>query len=136
MCCVQLTSSNAKEAKDFQIDPAVCVGLPVVRAKYADSVLTSDYPSHVAVCHSGFVDTYLWRELNRAVYIPCFTGKISVEPVCDPITKKLISGPLVCKTDGDQAAYPRSGEHRFPRGDGSYGCAHIALPPEWDCCYR
>ncbi len=100
MPCMFVMTSNAKEATDFKIDPAVCVGLPVVRAKYADNVLTLDYPSHVAVRHSGSVDTYLWHELNRAVYIPCFAGKISVEPMHDPITKKLISGPLVCKTDG------------------------------------
>jgi len=100
MPCMFVMSSNAKEAKDFQIDPAFFVGLPVVRVKYADSVLTSDYPSHVAVRHSGSVDTYLWHEVNRAVYIPCFTSKISVKHVRDPITKKLISGPLVCKTDG------------------------------------
>ena len=83
MPCMFVMSSNAKEAKDFQIDPAVCVGLPVVRAKYADNVLSSDYLSHVAIRHSGSVDTYLWHELNRAVYIPCFAGKIPVEPVHD-----------------------------------------------------
>ena len=100
MPCMYVMSSTAKDPKDFQIHPAVCVGLPVVRAKYADNVRTSDYPSHVAVRHSGSVDTYLWHELNRAIYVPCFEDKISVEPVRDPITKKLISGPLVCKTDG------------------------------------
>jgi len=103
-------TSNAKEATDFKIDPAVCVGLPVVRAKYADNVLTLDYPSHVAVRHSGSVDTYLWHELNRAVYIPCFAGKISVEPVRDPITKKLISGPIVCKTDGGPGRLSKEAE--------------------------
>jgi hypothetical protein len=100
MPCVFVMSSNAKELKDFQINPAVCVGLPVVRAKYANNVITLDYPSHVAICHSGSVDTCLRHKLNRAAYVPCFKGKISAEPVRDPITKKLISGPVVCKTDG------------------------------------
>jgi hypothetical protein len=99
MPCMFVMSSNAKELKDFQIDPAVCVGLPVVRAKYANNVITLDYPSHVAVHHSGSVDTFLWHELNCAIYVPCFKGKISVKPVRYPITKKLISGPVVCKTD-------------------------------------
>jgi hypothetical protein len=99
MPCMFVLGSNAKEAKDFQIKPAVCVGLPVICAKYADNVLTSDYPFHVAVCHSKSVDMYLWHKLNHAVYIPCFVGKISVEPMHDPITKKLISSLLVCKTD-------------------------------------
>ena len=110
MPCMFVMSSYAKEAKDFHIDPAVCVGLPVMRAKYANNVLTSEYLSHVAVRHSGSVDTYLWHELNCAVYIPCFAGKISVEPVHDPITKKLISGPLVCKTDGGPGRLSKEAE--------------------------
>ena len=127
MPCMFVMSSNAKEATDFQIDPAVCVGLPVVRAKYADNVLTSDYPSHVAVRHSGSVDTYLWHELNRAVYIPCFAGKISVEPVRDPITKKLISGPIVCKTDGGPGRLSKEAESIDFREEMAAMGVHILL---------
>jgi len=92
-------SSNAKVPEDFQIEGAVCEGLLVVRAKYADDDLFASYPSHVAVRHTGSVDTSLWHELNRAVYIPCFKGKISAEPVRDPVTLKLISRPVITKTD-------------------------------------
>ena len=94
-----LFSSGAKVPEDFQIKDAVCEGLPVVRSKYADNVLFAKHPYHVAVCHMGSVDTSLWHELNRVVYIPCFKGKISVEPVRDPVTLKLISRPVVTKTD-------------------------------------
>ena len=127
MPCMFVMSSNTKEATDFQIGPAVCVVFPVVRAKYADNVLTSDYPSHVAVCHSGSVDTYLWHELNCAIYIPCFAGKISVEPVRDPITKKLISGPIVCKTDGGPGRLSKEAESINFREEMAAMGVHILL---------
>jgi hypothetical protein len=31
--------------------------------------------------------------------MPCFEGRISPKPIRDPLTNKLISGPLVAKTD-------------------------------------
>ncbi len=64
-----------------------------------DDGLLADYPSFVSVRHSGSVNTSLWHDLNKLVYIPCFGDKISVEPVRDPHTNKLISGPLIVKTD-------------------------------------
>jgi hypothetical protein len=69
------------------------------RTRHADNDLFASYPSHVVLRHTGSVDTSLWHELNRAVYIPCFKGKISAEPVRDPVTLKLISGPVITKTD-------------------------------------
>ena len=45
------------------------------------------------------MDTSLWHNLRRHIYIPCFENKISPEPVCDRVTLKLISGPLIVKTD-------------------------------------
>jgi len=92
-----------------------------------NNVLTSDYPSHVAVRHSGSVDTYLWHELNRAVYIPCFAGKISVEPVRDLITKKLISGPIVCKTDGGPGRLSKEAESIDFREEMAAMGVHILL---------
>ncbi len=103
-------SSNAKTPEDFQLEGAVCEGLPVIRAKFADHDMFADYPSHVAVRHRGSVDTSLWHELNRVVYIPCFKGKISVEPVRDPMTLKLISGPLITKTDAGPGRLSKEAE--------------------------
>jgi hypothetical protein len=45
------------------------------------------------------MDTGLWHQLIRDVYLPCFEGRISPKPIRDPLTNKLISGPLVVKTD-------------------------------------
>ena len=95
MPVLYVMSSTAKDADKFTINPAICEGLPVVRAKYADDIFYSDHPSYVAVRHTGSVDTKLWHDLNRHIYVPCFRGKISKEPIRDPITNKLISGPLI-----------------------------------------
>jgi hypothetical protein len=92
-------SSNAKELENFAIDPAFCEGLPIVQAKYADNLLCDDYPSFVTVHHSGTVDTSLWHNLTKIVYIPCFGDKNSVKTMRDSPTNKLISGPLIAKTD-------------------------------------
>jgi len=99
MLAMFVTSSKAKEVVNFQIDTRISEGLPVVHAKYADNTVEADHYSDVAVRHTGSVDTKLWHELIRKVYIPCFKGKLSKEPVCDPVTLKLISGPLIVKTD-------------------------------------
>ncbi len=47
------------------------------------------------------MDTGLWNQLVRDVYTPCFKGRISPEPICDPLTNKLIAGPLIIKTDAE-----------------------------------
>ena len=120
-------SSNAKDPEDFQIEGTVCEGLPVVQAKYADDVCFASYPSHVAVRHTGSVDTSLWHELNRAVYIPCVKGKISAEPVRDPVTLKLISGPLVVKTDAGPGRLSKEAESIDFRTEMAAMGVHILL---------
>jgi hypothetical protein len=57
MPCLFVMSLTAKEVENFQINPAVCMGLPLVRARYGNDVAYMDYPSHVAVQHTGSVDT-------------------------------------------------------------------------------
>jgi hypothetical protein len=57
MPCLFVMSSTAKEVENFQINPAVCMGLPLVRARYDDDVACMDYPSHIAVRHMSSVDT-------------------------------------------------------------------------------
>ena len=93
-----ILSSKAKDENNFGYDPKVHTTLPVVLAKYADDEY-KEYHAHCSVRSCGSMDTSLWHLLNREIYIPCFEGKISKEPIRDPVTKKLISGPLVVKTD-------------------------------------
>ncbi len=49
--------------------------------------------------HMGSMDTDLWRQVFRDLYIPLYEGHISPEPIQDPVTMKLIAGPLIVKTD-------------------------------------
>ena len=44
------------------------------------------------------MDTGLWHQLIE-VYLLHYNGRISKVPVRDPLTNKLISGPLIIKTD-------------------------------------
>jgi hypothetical protein len=61
--------------------------------------LPVNYLSNLAMPLTDSVDNKIWNNLNREVYVLCFKEKISIEPVRDPITKKLISGPLIVKMD-------------------------------------
>lgn len=93
-----ILSSKAKDANNFGFDPAVYNTLPTVNAKYADATIKERFP-YCSVRSLGSMDTSLWHILHREIYLPCFENKISKEPVRDPVTKKLISGPLIVKTD-------------------------------------
>ena len=93
-----IISSSAKDELNFQLDPSICEGLPTFKANYAGDTYR-DHSSFIVVRHTGSMDTPLWHDLNRHIYLPCFEGKISKEPVRDPITQKLKSGPLIVKTD-------------------------------------
>ena len=70
----------------------------MVVAKYAGDKMKA-WPSSVAVRPKGSMDTPLWHDLNKNVFLKCFKGKLSPVPVRDPITKKLIKGPIISKTD-------------------------------------
>jgi hypothetical protein len=120
-------SSHAKDPENFQIDPAVCEGLPLVRGKYAGDVSFTEYPSFVAVRHTGSVDTSLWHDLNKIVYIPCFGDKISPEPVRDPLTNKLISGPLIVKTDAGPGRLSKEADSMDFRDEMAALGVHIVL---------
>ena len=91
-------STSAKEEENYTYDPLIGKELPTVVTKHADPLYTAR-PSFVVVRETGSMDTKLWHDLNRLVYIPCFKDKISPEPIRDPVTQKLISGPLIVKTD-------------------------------------
>ena len=45
------------------------------------------------------MDTGLWHLLHREIYCKLYEGKIAPEPVRDPITGKMLKGPLMVKTD-------------------------------------
>ena len=45
------------------------------------------------------MDIGLWHQYVRSVILPLYEGRISAEPIRDPLTGKLLSGPLIIKTD-------------------------------------
>ena len=130
-------SSDAKEEVNFKISPKIAEGLPISRGKYADNTIEADHHSFIAVRHTGSVDTRLWHDLNRHVYTPCFKGKISAVPIRDPVTMKLISGPLIIKTDAGPCRFVKGGrKHRILRRDGRIGRVYPSiLASEWDVVY-
>ena len=69
-----------------------------MHGKYAQDNV-SFHPSRIAIRKKGSMDTELWHDLYRSVYAKCYDGKLSPEPIRDPVTRKLIKGPLIVKTD-------------------------------------
>jgi len=93
-----ILSTGSKNEANYKFDPAVCRGLPMVTAKYAGDKVKA-WPSCIAIRPKGSMDTPLWHDLNKNVFLKCYKGKVSPVPIRDPITKKLIRGPLISKTD-------------------------------------
>ena len=79
------------------------------------------------MCHSGSVNRSLWRDLNKNVYIPCFGDKISVKPVRDQLTNKLISGSLIVKMDAGPRRSSKEAESIDFREKMAILGAHILL---------
>ena len=94
---IYILHSNAKHPDNYKIDPCVFHGLPVFTTSYGSGV-TRMYHSHVAVRKKGSMDVGWWHQLLD-VYKSKYRGKILKVSVHDPITNKLISGPLIFKTD-------------------------------------
>jgi hypothetical protein len=91
-------SVGSLREEDYRIDSCVCEGLPTVVAAYgADK--EACYSSAICVRRKGLMDTVLWHQLIRDIYTPCFEGRISPKPIRNPLMNKLISGPLIIKTD-------------------------------------
>ena len=91
--------TKSKIPENFKIDPQVFDGLPVVSEMFGHNEMRS-YTSEVAVRKKGSMDTIIWSAYNRQCMLHPMRGEISPLPVRDPITKKLITGPLIEKTDG------------------------------------
>jgi hypothetical protein len=47
------------------------------------------------------MDTSLWHDLHCDVYLKIYKGRLLPEPIRDPVTRKLLSGPFIVKTDSD-----------------------------------
>ena len=92
-----ILSTNSLNEDDYKIDPRVNRGLPIVVASYG-KVMAAHW-SAISVRHKGSMDTGLWHQLLKDVYVPLYEGRISPEPIRDPVTMKLWSGPLIVKTD-------------------------------------
>ncbi len=93
-----ILNSNAKFEENYTIDPNVYVGLPIVNASYGSVVLRRHHSS-VSVRRKGSMDTGFWHQLVQD-YVKLFAGAISPKLVFDPLTNKLVSGPVIIKTDG------------------------------------
>ena len=72
-------------------------GLPIVVASYG-KVMAAHW-SAISVQHKCSMDTGLWHQLLKDVYVPLYEGRLSPEPIRDPVRMKLLSGPLIVKMD-------------------------------------
>ena len=89
--------SKAQDEKNYKIDLRACDGLPTVTGKYGlDKVQT--FHSFVAVRKKGSMDTSLWKAFNKDIILPCYPN-IANKVVRCPITKKILKGPVIMKTD-------------------------------------
>jgi len=81
------------------------------------------------------MDTPLWHELNKKVFLKSYKGRLSPVPIRDPITKKLLRGPLISKTDsGPGHLATQAGSEEFRNEIASIGL-HIllSLPNGTEC---
>ena len=104
-----ILDSKAKDETNFKFDTRVCEGLPMPTAKLGQKS-PRKWPSAIAVRKKGGMNTSLWHELNRKVYLPGWKGKLSRTTVRDAVTKKLITGPLILKTDAGPGRLATEGE--------------------------
>ena len=88
-----ILDSKAKNEENYKIDPRMCVGLPVVTRKCGLDKLTK-FHSFMAVWKKGSIDTGLWEQFIDKCILPCYL-KMSQTVVQCPITKKMLSGPLI-----------------------------------------
>ncbi len=72
-------------------------GLNIVGASYG-KVMAAHW-SVISVRHKGLMDMGLWHQLLKDVYVPLYKGRLSPEPIRDPVTMKLLSGLLIVKMD-------------------------------------
>ena len=93
-----ILSSSAMNVDNYKFDVRICETLPEVVASYGQDV-PSSHASRIAVRRKGSMDTGLWHLLHRQVYVKLYEGRLAPEPVRDPMTGKMLKGPLIVKTD-------------------------------------
>jgi len=121
-----ILSTGSLREDDYRIDSRFCEGLPTVVAAYgADK--EACYSPAICVHHKGSMDMGLWHQLIRDVYTPCFEGRISPEPIRNPLTNKLISGPLIIKTDAGPGSLSKEASSIKFRKQMAAKCVHILL---------
>ena len=101
--------SKSKEPENYKIDPRICNNLPTVTGKYGGDEVKC-YASEVAVRKKGSMDVSLWSTYNRKCVMAPYENRISPTPVRDPVTKKLISGPMIEKTDAGPGRLTKEAE--------------------------
>ena len=89
--------TSSKNPEIYQVDPRVCERLPKFTGQYRLDK-TTVFTSHIFVRRKGSMDTTLWSEFNEEVILPCYPNVSKKVQRC-PITHKILSGPLIIKTD-------------------------------------
>ena len=119
-----ILDSKAKFDENYKIDPRVCIGLPEVVGKYG---LNDDYfrglrrkngltasedvafSSSVSVRRKGGMTTSLWRRLIEDVFLPLYPNTSRVVTRCAQ-TGKMVTGPLIVKTDAGPGRLSKEAE--------------------------
>ena len=92
-----ILDSKAKYPANYKIDTRVGVGLPRVYGRYGCTE-PAWYPSFLAVRRKGGIDATLWEQVLEDLILPLHPNT-SLEVVRCPKTNKILSGPLIVKTD-------------------------------------
>ena len=92
-----ILDSKAKYPSNYKIDTRVGEGLPRVYGKYGCDA-PRWYSSYLAVRRKGGMDTSLWEMVLEEIILPLHPNT-SLKVVRCPVTKKILSGPLIIKTD-------------------------------------
>ena len=121
-----ILSTSSQNEDDYKVDPRVCEGLPIVTGYYGGTKRMS-YSSCVSVRKKGSMDTGLWHQYIRAIIIPLFKGRIALTPVRDPVTLRLIAGPLIVKSDGGPGRLSRESSSIEFRDEMAQIGVHIVL---------
>ncbi len=103
-----IMDSKAKEQENFKIDPRICIGLPEVVGMYGLTTQTR-FSSFVSVRPKGSMDTGLWTKFNDTLIVPCYPNMAREVTRC-PVTNKILSGPLILKTDAGPGRLSKDAE--------------------------
>jgi len=100
--------SKAKKEENFAVDPEIVERLPKVAGRYG-LLKKTEFGSFVSVRRKGSMDTSLWAKFNEEVILPCYPNVAKKVTRC-PITHKILSGPLIVKTDAGPGRLAKEAE--------------------------